>query len=302
MEQTGRPARGTKKSACCPKLKPCTGIKCRLEFADPQWWTVEWLKHIDKIAGPKQKTAAKNYVRSGHVIEMNVSPGLIDAKVQGRRSAPYHVRLYSPMPTDDQMSVIMRRLSERAIYGAQLLSGEMPRAVREIYASSGAALLPDDFEKCRRMCSCPEQIEDCKHILAVLFVSADVFDRDPFLLLKMRGLEKDALLSSLTSPRGSALPAGEPRVCDAPDIDAPPRPTEPAPCETPPLSTDASFYGAEGLHEELSGIRNDANEAGDVPGDRSSLFDFPLWRGEASFKESIYPYYECVKKFLKAGP
>jgi uncharacterized Zn finger protein len=285
------------------KLQLRTGIKPKLDFENPQWWTVEFLNHVEGLADPKRLAAAKSCVRSGKVIGMNVTTGLIDARVQGRRRSPYHVRLYSPAPTEEQMIEIRRSLSERAIYGALLLAGEMPFALKDIYASSGAALMPNEFERRRRLCSCPEQVEDCKHILAVLLVAAGVFDRDPFLLLKMRGLEKDDLLRSLTTARGTADDAAAAAVSDG--VELAPR-TEAAgalPCETGesalPFSMGESFYGVRNMTEELSKLRVDLPEAGDVHGSGSTIFDFPLWRGETTFRDSIHPYYESVKKFLR---
>jgi uncharacterized Zn finger protein len=288
------------------RVKPqhCAGIRTKVEFDDPRWWTAEWLRYIDGISDTKRIRAAKNYARSGRVIDINVSPGLVDARVQGRRKLPYHVRIYSPPPSCEQVRMIERGLTERAVFAARLLSGEMPEEIKEIYASSGAALMPDGFERHKRLCSCPEQVEDCKHILAVLLVLADVFDRDPFPLLRMRGMEKDRLVTCLTSPRGWLdQDAGDGEPCGAyiPDYgdeaETPLR--EEPPGGVRPLAADASFYGAERLSAELQRLSPEASEPGDIPGHMPSLFDFPMWRGEISFKDLIYPYYEIVRRFLR---
>ena len=184
------------------RLQRRTGIKAHLEFDDPQWWTVGFIRYAEEIASPKQIAAAKQYVRAGKVVEMNVNPGVVEAKVQGTRKAPYHVRLYSPMPTAAQLDDIKRRLAERAVYSALLLAGEMPAEILDIFGACGVGLMPQDYGKGRLLCSCPEPQDICKHILATLFVVTDAFDRDPFLLLRMRGLEKEELLSAMTKARG----------------------------------------------------------------------------------------------------
>ena len=43
-------------------------------------------------------------------------------------------------------------------------------------------------------CSCPDWSNPCKHIAAVYFLLGEEFDRDPFLIFKMRGTEREVLL------------------------------------------------------------------------------------------------------------
>lgn len=286
------------------ELQRRTGIKVRLSFDEPQWWTEGLVRYTERIASQKQLSAAKNYVKAGKVIEMDVSPGLLEAKVQGRRKTPYLVRLYSPMPSEAQLTEIKRRLADRALYGAQLLSGEMPPAINEIFIASGAALLPDDYVKSQLQCTCPEPETICKHILAALYVATGVFDRDPFLLLKMRGLEKEALLSSLTSTHAQTdapypAPSVRERLSWTPES-LPERHffcSEAAPAE--PLPLDVTFYGARSLPEELNASRNHTPGCGDIASAHVPLFDFPLWKGETSFKDSIAPYYESVERLFR---
>lgn len=277
-----------------------SGIRVELDFDDAQWWTREWVQYIENISTPKRISAAKSYARTGKVMELNIQPGLIESKVQGRRKTPYHIRLYSKLPTDEQINEIKHRLCKRAIYGTLLLSGEMPRAIKDIFPSVGAALLPEDYVSSRMLCSCPEPEDICKHILAVLYVSADVLDRNPFLLLKMRGLDKEDLLAALLEPRGLAATVygkdvrdPQPSVLPSSFMCDVSRPAD----DTLPL--DPSFYGGDGLPQALMDFEARTPASTDIPDPRAPLFDFPLWRGEASFRDSVTPYYESVRKFLK---
>ncbi|MDR1916967.1 MAG: SWIM zinc finger family protein [Synergistaceae bacterium] len=278
------------------------GIKAPLEFENPQWWTEGFISYIESIASPRPNNAAKNYVKSGKVVELTVTPGLIEARVQGRRKLPYHVRLYSPIPTTEQLEEVKRRLADKAIYKALLLSGEIPRELNEIFTMSGIALMPEDYARSQLQCTCPEPENICKHILAVLYVVSATFDRDPFLLLQMRGFDKESLLSSLTAPvetqkadntgayRGMSESSSSGHDTQKPgdaDIHA----------DTLPL--DAAFYGARGLYAELMDLRTHPIKPGDSTTPHAPLFDFPLWRGETSFRDSIDPYYASVEKLLR---
>ena len=288
------------------QLQRRTGIKVKMEFENPQWWTREFVSYMESIASAKGISAARSYVKSGKVLEVNVMPGVVEAQVQGRRKTPYQVRLYSPQPTDVQLAEVKRRLSEQALYGALLLSGEMPLAIREIFKTSGIPLVPQDYTRRQLLCSCPEPEDICKHILAVLYVITAAFDHDPFILLRMRGLEKDELLASLSCARGEGGTAvaqiaeaatAEKDVCEAVPSDA--DRDEAARCgfEYP---LDAAFYGDTSVPGALEAFRADNCDGKDAAKVHAPLFDFPLWRGETSFKDSIYPYYESVQKLLKS--
>ena len=290
------------------QLQRRTGIKVKMEFENPQWWTREFVNYMGSIASAKGISAARSYVKSGKVLEVNVMPGVVEAQVQGRRKAPYQVRLYTPLPTDEQLAEAKRRLSDRALYGALLLSGEMPEAVSDIFTTSGIPLIPQNYARRQLLCSCPEPENICKHILAVLYVVTAVFDHDPFILLKMRGLEKDELLASLSCARNKngAAAASVTTVTSASDKDfGEPERSVGGKCEEPVSQSfeyplDATFYGSPSLPRELEAFRADNCDGKDATKVHAPLFDFPLWRGETSFRDSIHPYYESVQKLLKS--
>jgi hypothetical protein len=210
------------------------------------------------------------------------------------------------MPTPSQLDEIKRRLSERAIYKALLLSGEMPRELNEIFTASGAALMPDDYARSQLQCGCPEPENVCKHILAALYVAAAAFDHDPFLLLRMRGFDKESLLSSLTGPIETGEPdeMGEPKDADAalgvsaPGPGDPPEPIR-GEADADGFPLDAAFYGSPDLPSELEHLSAHPAKSGDSHTPHTPLFGFPLWRGETPFGDSIAPYYESVEKMLR---
>jgi uncharacterized Zn finger protein len=266
------------------------------EFEAPRWWTEGFVSNIGEIASQKKMNAAKNYARAGHVIALNVSPGLIEARVQGHRKTPYRVRLYSPCLSKAQLEEIKNRLCEKATYRIAILSGEMPRELDAIFRAAGVPLSLDMFAKSQQLCCCSEPEDVCKHILATAYVAAVAFDRDPFLLMKFRGLDKDDLLASLCSPVGSgeaascAAEGGEWRIegGDCPNDDDVGRLAD-----APAL--DASYYGSAELPAALNEMERRAPEGGAL----APMPDFPLWRGETSFSDAIAPYYRCVEKFVK---
>ena len=85
-------------------------------------------------------------------------------------------------------------VAARAAHTAALLDGELPPEVVADAAAAGVELLPGPGEVGPR-CSCPDWADPCKHAAAVYYLLGAEFDRDPFLLLKLRGITRAELRS-----------------------------------------------------------------------------------------------------------
>ena len=103
-------------------------------------------------------------------------------------------------------SRIQAALGAQALYRAALLAGDMPHEIVDVFAGLGRPLFPSELDM---RCTCPDWSIPCKHASAVLYVLAEAFDDDPFLVLAWRGRGRAALLDAL---RGmpEPLPAPDP--------------------------------------------------------------------------------------------
>lgn len=277
------------------------GINVQIDFSNAQWWTKDGVAYIERTAPAGVLRSARSYVRNGKVLDVDIQPGLVETKVQGRRKVPYHVRLYFPQPGDNELREIKRRLSERALYGALLLAGEMPVAMEDIFLASGSPFLPLGTGRERFFCSCPEPHDFCKHVVATLYTAAGIFDRNPFLLLKLRGFDSDDLLASILVPRGNGFAdRGSPEaLADSVELEKDNATSLADFFKIDPLPLDAAFYGNDSICRAIEEFRNNSIVKTDIPASLVPLFDFPLWRGETSFRESIDPYYESARKSFR---
>jgi hypothetical protein len=130
-----------------------------------------------------------------------------------------------------------------------------------------------------------------------LFVSADVIDRNPTLLLKMRGIGQHELLSALLAPRGDGEYA--PADCDGIDEDTDGAAFLRENRHDGELDvTGSAFYGSDTLLSDLSGFKNADSGRLCKPEPCPSMFNFPFWKGENTFQGSIEPYYGSVREML----
>ncbi|MEV6347969.1 SWIM zinc finger family protein [Actinoplanes sp. NPDC051851] len=163
-----------------------------------QWWSRRFVDVLEGICDPGRLTRGRAYARKGQVIDFALTPGQVVARVQGSRPEPYRVTVRMAAFDDAAWEEIIEALGSRALYRAALLAGEMPHEIVELFADLGLPLFPSELGI---DCSCPDWGVPCKHGSAALYVLAEAFDDDPFLVLAWRGRDRDVLLDAL---RGTA--------------------------------------------------------------------------------------------------
>lgn len=163
------------------------------------WWSRRFVEVLESYGLGARMQRGRRYARTGQVIEVEVSPGLVAAQVQGSRPRPYLVTVAVAVPNDEQWSSILAAMRAKVGFVARLLDGQVPTELEEVFAAAGTSLFPAAWTDIRTKCNCPDWESPCKHIAAVLYVLADQLDTDPWLVLLLRGGEQEALLDSLTS-------------------------------------------------------------------------------------------------------
>ena len=88
-------------------------------------------------------------------------------------------------------------MAQKAIFCAMILNGEMPENIEEAFKEARVSLFPKKQIHLITQCSCPDTANPCKHIAAVHYMLGLEFDKDPFVILKLRGMEKAEFLKAL---------------------------------------------------------------------------------------------------------
>jgi len=254
------------------------GIKAqskRGQFGET-WWAKRWIEVLESFDIGARLGRGRSYARGGQVLDIEVAKGKVTAKVQGSRPQPYKVRIdLRVLPAADWKKLV-RALSGQAIYTAKLLAGEMPQDIEKVFLDAGLSLFPEQSIDLKTDCSCPDWSNPCKHIAAVYYLLGEEFDRDPFLLFRLRGLEREELFKHLgktARPRKKQAEAEGPAEVPAGE----------------PLPADATAFWAPGkLPEDLLGDVQPPPVHAAWP---KRLGKFPFWRGREHFLDALEPVY-----------
>jgi uncharacterized Zn finger protein len=180
-------------------------VRARRGTIGERWWSRRFVDILERICDGGRLSRGRSYARKGQVMDFAVTPGTVTGRVQGSRPKPYQVKITIPAYGPKEWREVEAALGARALYRAALLAGEMPHEIVDLFETLGKPLFPSALDM---RCSCPDWSIPCKHASAVLYVLAEAFDDDPFLVLAWRGRGRDELLAALR---------GLPDPIDAPD-------------------------------------------------------------------------------------
>jgi len=170
-----------------------------------RWWSRRFIELLESFGVGSRLKRGRSYARAGQVIELEVEPGVVLAKVQGSRHTPYRVRIRDKVLSEHQWRRVEKAMASEAVHLAKLLAGEMPEDIEDVFSSCKLTLFPRSKAELRASCSCPDWENPCKHVAAVYYILAERFDEDPFLIFSWRGRDKDELLERLRARRGARI-------------------------------------------------------------------------------------------------
>ena len=171
--------------------------------SDKEWWTQQWIDLLNSYRFKKRLERARNYARQGNVLSIDFKDQKIIAKVQGTAPEPYELSLWLNTFSDEDWDYVIKTMSERAIFTAKLLAGEMPQNIEEVFSANGLRLFPFALDEVHSHCNCPDPARVCKHIAAVYYLLGDRFGEDPFVLFMLRGRTKEQILDTIRKQRNS---------------------------------------------------------------------------------------------------
>jgi uncharacterized Zn finger protein len=195
---------------------PANGIRAKTgrgQKFGQTWWGARWADVLDALVDPNRLQRGRSYARNGHVLSLDIEPGIITASVIGSWPSPYAIEIRLQPFTDEQWERAFDIMAGQARFAAKLLVGEMPQNIEEAFVATGVSLFPEAESDLHTDCSCPDWANPCKHVAAVYYLLGEAFDDDPFLIFRLRGREKETALAALRERRAlSNTPVAEPAV------------------------------------------------------------------------------------------
>src|SRR5579864_7230343 len=191
------------------RRKPANGIKARTQRGKfgQTWWAGRWIAALERLVDSGRLSRGRSYARSGQVVQLDVGPEGVEAKVQGSRATPYRVSIRFRTLSKEEWDRVADAMAAEALYAAKLLAGEMPEQIEDVFLAAGTSLFPAARADLMTDCSCPDWANPCKHVAAVHYLLGERFDDDPFLLFLLRGRSKENISHALRVRRaGGTVP------------------------------------------------------------------------------------------------
>jgi uncharacterized Zn finger protein len=160
------------------------------------FWGKAWCGNLEQYSDfANRLPRGRTYVRNGSVIDLQIAPGKIKAKVSG--SAIYTVDL-KVVPVDKaRWRSICTDCSGSIDSLVELLQGQLSKGVMERICRQETGLFPSPAE-IKLSCSCPDWADMCKHAAAVLYGVGVRLDRQPELLFRLHGVDEKELIANAT--------------------------------------------------------------------------------------------------------
>jgi uncharacterized Zn finger protein len=243
------------------------------------WWARRWIAVLEGFRIGARLNRGRSYARRGQVVSISIEKGLVRAEVQGSRPQPYEVAIRVKRLTTASWNRVAKALSKQAIFAAKLLSGEMPQDIEKVFEQVESTLFPEKLHDLVTDCSCPDWSNPCKHTAAVFYLLGEEFDRDPFLIFKMRGMSREELITRLGSSKEEMRRIKARGATSRHQAATPPEPLSPGP---------GRFWVSNRISDDFYGEVRSPAVAAALP---KRLGSFPFWRGKVRFLDAIEPIY-----------
>jgi uncharacterized Zn finger protein len=169
-----------------------------ISFASSNWGK-RWITTLLERGRPFRMQRGIQYAEDDErFANLTINKGIIFATVQGTAPLPYRVRISLELIPENGWKEIIKDLKKRVLNFIQLLDGQLPEDIINIFKVHDYPLFPDIISENNANCSCPDKAVPCKHIASVILYLARVLDYNPFLLLELRGKSKNELLNALS--------------------------------------------------------------------------------------------------------
>lgn len=196
------------------------------------FWGKAWCEHLESYSDYANRLPrGRTYVRNGSVIDLQITPGKINALVSG--SEVYRITIKINKLRPQRWKAVRSRCAGQVGSLLELLQGRFDKSVMTVLTDRDQGLFPAPVE-IEMKCSCPDWAGLCKHLAAVLYGIGSRLDHQPELLFVLRQVDPLELLEQIAAAGslGTAGTKGQQTLKDSELADVFGIDLEPAPAAT----------------------------------------------------------------------
>ena len=176
-------------------------------------WAQRWadLLDDDNPQVVRRLMQGRNLLRSGRVTGVTIARGAVSGSVQGFSATPLAVEITLPVLDEEAWPVVIGALASQVRHRARLLAGQVPDGLEAQLEAGGLSLFPQR-QALDVTCRCGDAVLPCMHAAGLWLAVAEEIDRDPFVLLRVRGRGRERVLADSAAVRSASLPLPPPGI------------------------------------------------------------------------------------------
>jgi uncharacterized Zn finger protein len=164
------------------------------------FWGKAWCDNLERYSDFSNRLPrGRTYVRNGSVVDLQIAPGEVTARVAG--SSLYKVAVKVSAVPKARWTSICADCAGAIDSLVELLQARFSKGVMERICQQKTGLFPAPAE-IEFSCSCPDWASMCKHVAAVFYGVGARLDEQPELLFKLRKVDEKDLIAKA----GKGLP------------------------------------------------------------------------------------------------
>jgi uncharacterized Zn finger protein len=189
-----------------PRLTRTRGSTAR----STTWWGRAFVRSFEELTvDAGDLVAARSLARAGRLGAIVVLEAMASAVVDPGSTTPLMAQVKVDRLGADGWTTFAREAARESGFAAALEAGELPADLVEHSDEAGAEVLPGPGD-IDTACECDAWGQPCLHALALLYQLAWQVDRDPYVLLLLRGRTRESLLAEVSAlASGSTSPGVE---------------------------------------------------------------------------------------------
>jgi len=175
------------------KGHPVTPVVIEGRTIAKTFWGKAWCDNLERYSDFENRLPrGRTYVRNGSVVDLEITPGEVNAIVSG--SEIYRVAVKVSAVPKTRWKSICTDCTGAIDSLVELLQGRFSKSVMERICQQKTGLFPAPAE-IQFSCSCPDWASMCKHVAAVLYGIGARLDEQPELLFKLRKVDEKDLIA-----------------------------------------------------------------------------------------------------------